>query len=111
MPKRRTTPTDQTHIEGTETEVVELTPEQKRRLHRYGNDYADKLAQMQAWDAARKNVKPKVDTMMEELGLKQYVLPSGHTLKFKKSGTLSVTFKKDDDGKMEEVEMRRAEVE
>ncbi len=111
MPKRRSTPADQTAIEGTETEAPELTAPQKRKLHNVGNTYCDQLAQMQAWDSARKNTKPKLDAVLEELEIDSYVLPSGHTVNRSPGAhKITVKFAKNDDGKVDEVELEEIEV-
>ncbi len=111
MAKRRSTLADQTHIDGTEAEVPELTAAQKRKLHNAGNKYCDELAQMQAWDAARKNTKPKLDEVLGELGLESYVLPSGHTVNRSPGAhQITVKFAKNDEGKVDEVELEEIEV-
>ncbi len=111
MAQRRSTQADQTAIDGTETEALDLTAAQKRKLHTHGNTYCDQLAQMQAWDSARKNTKPKLDAVLAELELESYVLPSGHTVKRSPGAhKITVKFAKNDEGGVDEVEVEQIEV-
>lgn len=110
MPKRRSTPADQTAIEGTGSEEVELTAAQKKKLHRIGNQFSDQSAQKKAWHDALKETQPKVDQLMDELGLDAYVLPAGHRLSRSSKSKVSVKLATNEDGTVHDVELETLEV-